>query len=92
MKVVPGGLVCSGACCHQRLFQALSKLIMRGYSLRHPIVQALLHAKEKADPQGWQQFQQKMQTLKLQRTRTMREAEDMLAALQASEAAGASAC
>ena len=52
-------------------------------------VQALLHAKEKTDPHGWQQFQQKMQTLKLQRTRTMREAEDMQAALQANDFDGA---
>ena len=53
-----------------------------------PNLQALLRAKEKADPLGWQQFQQRMQTLKLQRTRVVREAEDMQAALQASTLAG----
>ena len=44
-------------------------------------MQALLAAKEKGDPQGWRDFQQRMQSLKLQRTRVVREAEYVQAAL-----------
>lgn len=53
--------------------------------LFHEASQALLHAKEKQDSAGWQQFQQQMQTLKLQRTRAVREAEDIQTALQEAE-------
>lgn len=49
-------------------------------------MQALLTSKEKQDPQGWQDFQQQMQNLKLQRTRLQREAEDVLAALADAQA------
>jgi hypothetical protein len=45
------------------------------------LLQALLTAKEREDPPGWQAFQQRMQTLKLQRTRAMREAENVQTAL-----------
>jgi len=44
-------------------------------------LQALLAAKERDNPPGWQAFQQRMQTLKLQRTRAVREAENVQTAL-----------
>ena len=45
-------------------------------------MQALLTKKEKRDGQGWKKFQQGMQTLKLQRSRAQREAEDIQAVLK----------
>lgn len=43
-------------------------------------------AKEAADSAGWQRFQADIHTLKLQRTRVSREAEDVRLALYAAEA------
>ena len=48
-------------------------------------MQALLAAKQSGDPYGWQQFEQDIQNLKLQRTRTLREADDVKAALLAAQ-------
>lgn len=47
---------------------------------------ALLAAKEAGDAPGWQRFQADIHTLKLQRTRVLREAEDVRLALYAAEA------
>lgn len=49
--------------------------------MRCGLLQALLAAKEARDASGWQRFQHNMQTLKLQRTRMQREAEDVQVAL-----------
>ena len=49
------------------------------------VVQALLAAKQSRDPHGWQQFEQDVQNLKLQRTRTLREVDDIKAALLAAQ-------
>ena len=48
---------------------------------------ALLAAKQKADPKGWQDFQETVHALKNQRTRTQREAEDLQASLFAADTA-----
>lgn len=48
---------------------------------------ALLAAKQKRDPQGWQQFQERIHALKNQRTRARREAEDLQTSTFAAETA-----
>lgn len=47
-------------------------------------MKALLAAKQKEDPRGWQAFQKQVSTLRLQSTRTCRELEDALSALDSS--------
>ena len=51
-----------------------------------------MKAKEVQDPSGWKDFQQKMSTLKLQRTRAIREATDVQQALQEAEQAEGDSC
>ena len=46
---------------------------------------ALLAAKQRAEPGGWQAFEREMSSLKLRRTRVSKEARDALAALVAAE-------
>ncbi len=48
---------------------------------------ALLAAKQKADPRGWQDFQEAVHALKNQRTRALREAEDLQASIFAADTA-----
>lgn len=52
---------------------------------RPKVLQGLISAKEKADPEGWRSFQAKLHALKLQRARLEREAEDIDSALVAAE-------
>lgn len=47
------------------------------------LVAALIQAKERSDPQGWLAFQTEVSSLKLQRNRLEREAEDVAAVLEA---------
>ena len=47
------------------------------------LVAALMQAKERSDPQGWLAFQTQVSSLKLQRSRLEREAEDVQAVLDA---------
>ncbi|KAK9800208.1 hypothetical protein WJX73_009512, partial [Symbiochloris irregularis] len=49
-------------------------------------MKALLTAKQRTDPQGWQAFQKEVSTLKLRSTRVCRELEDALSALDSSAA------
>ncbi|KAK9860391.1 hypothetical protein WJX84_004358 [Apatococcus fuscideae] len=48
---------------------------------RPDAIKALLRTKEKQDPKGWKAFQQQVNTLKLQRTRTQNELEEVQGAL-----------
>ena len=58
----------------------------------HPrVVQALIRAKERGDPQGWRAFQAEGNSLKLQRSRAEKEAASVLDALAAAERAARSA-
>ena len=50
------------------------------------VLQALLRAKEKADPKAWAHQQQQLQTAKLQRTRLQRECDDLQVAIATAEA------
>lgn len=47
-------------------------------------MKALLTAKQRGDPQGWQQFQNQISTLKLRSNRAQRELSDALSALDSS--------
>jgi hypothetical protein len=51
------------------------------------VITALLAAKQKQDPQSWQDFQERIHALKNQRTRARREAEDLQASIFAAETA-----
>ena len=48
---------------------------------------ALITAKQKGDPAGWRAFQERAHSLKNQRTRARREAEDLAASLFAAQTA-----
>lgn len=48
------------------------------------VMQAVLRARERTDPAGWKQAQQRIQEAKLQRQRLQRETEDLEAALDRS--------
>ena len=47
----------------------------------------LLREKERADPKGWAQTQQQIQTAKLQRTRITREVEELKSTILQADAA-----
>ena len=47
-------------------------------------MKALLAAKQRADPQGWQRFQSQVSTLKLRSTRAQRELDDAINELDSS--------
>lgn len=48
---------------------------------------AILAAKQKSDPLGWQTFQEKVHALKNKRTRALREAEDLQGSIFAADTA-----
>lgn len=49
-------------------------------------MKALLAAKQRADPQGWQRFQSEVSTLKLRITRSARELDDAISKMDSSAA------